>query len=131
MASLNKIMLIGNLTRDPELRYLASGKAMTRMGLAVNRTWTDKDGKRQEEASFFNLVAFDKRAETLAKYSKKGDRLFVEGRLDARTVTNDKGETHTYHDININEFQFLNSKRDGESKPAQGKTTDDDDIEFA
>lgn len=107
MASLNKVMLIGALTRDPEMRFLANGDAMCRLGLAVNRVWTDKQGRRQEEASFFNLVAFGKRAEILSKYCKKGHRLFVDGRLNARTVTNDKGETRTFHDVQVEGFQFL------------------------
>lgn len=109
MASLNKIMLIGNLTRDPELRYLPGGAPCAKVGIAVTRTWSDSKGDRQEEVSSFNVTAFDKRAELLAKYAKKGNRMFIEGRLSARTVTNDKGETRTFHDIILGDFQFLST----------------------
>ena len=111
--SLNKVLLVGNLTRDPEMRQLAPGRLMVRMGMAVNRQWVDKDGNKCEEASFFNIVAHEEKAEILVKYAKKGRRLFIEGRLTARTVTNDKGETRTYHDITVCEFQFLDRKADG------------------
>lgn len=105
--SFSKVMMVGNLTRDPEIRVLASGQQMCRLGIAVNRVFRDKDGNKREEASFFNLVAFEKRAETLAKYAKKGCRIFVDGRLTARTVQNDRGESRTFHDIVVEGFQFL------------------------
>lgn len=130
MASLNKVMLIGNLTRDPEVRFTATGKAMATFGMAVNRTWLDHDGRKHEEASFFNLVAYEKRAEVIGKYCKKGNRLFVEGRLEARTVTNEKGETRTFHNIVVNEFQFLTPKGSSEpsvpSEPEAGSAGDEE-----
>lgn len=122
MADMNKVMLIGNLTRDPELRFLASGQAMAKLGLAVNRRWKDKDGREQKEVTFFNLVAFEKQAETLAKFCKRGHRLFIDGRLTARTVTNDKGETRTFHDIRIDDFQFLTPS----AKAGSGESTETD-----
>ena len=118
MASLNKVMLIGNLTRDPETRVLAGGGSMTRFSLALNRTWKDKAGEKQEEVTFVNCVAFEKRAETLAQYCKKGHRLFVEGRLSVRAVTNEAGEKRTFTDINVSDFQFLTAKGDGSGKTA-------------
>jgi single-strand DNA-binding protein len=99
---------------------LPSGQAMTQLGIAVNRTWRDKDGSQQEEVSYFNLVAFDKRAETLGKYARKGNRMFVDGRLRARTVQNDKGESRTFHDVVVEEFQFLG----GTAKASEAETAD-------
>lgn len=125
MASFNKVMLVGNLTRDPETRMLASGQQMARMGIAVNRRYKDKEGKRHEEASFFNMVAFEKRAETLSRYARKGSLLFVDGRLDARTVQNDRGESRTFHDIVIEDFQFLSpANRGGETGDPRGAAAD-------
>ncbi|MBI2942763.1 MAG: single-stranded DNA-binding protein [Candidatus Wallbacteria bacterium] len=109
----SKVMLVGNLTRDPEVRTLPSGKPMTRLGLAVNRTWLDKDGERREDVSFFNLVAYSRQAECLAKYARKGARLFVDGRLTARTITNDRGEAHTFHDVIVEQFQLLDKRARG------------------
>ena len=135
MASLNRVMLIGNLTRDPEIRYLANGQPMARIGLAVSRSWKTKDGKTQESVSFFNLVAFEKRAEILAKHTRKGHRLFVEGELQARTVTNDKGEQRTFHDIRVNGFQFLTnangqkSAADAEAQVATAPNADEPDAQ--
>ena len=114
----SKTLLVGILTRDPETRMLASGQQMTRLGIAVNRRYRDKDGALREEASFFNLVAFEKRAECLAKYGHKGQRIFVDGRLSARTVQNDRGESRTFHDIVVEGFQILDGGKMSTEKPA-------------
>jgi len=109
-ASFNKVILIGNLTRDPELRSLPSGNSIARLGLAVNRTYTDKEGTRKEETTFLDVDAFGKQAETIAKYCKKGSALFVEGRLKL-----DTWEDKTTHErrsklgIVLETFQFLSS----------------------
>jgi len=81
MANLNKVLLIGNLTRDPELKYLPNQTAVCDFGLAVNRTWTGQDGTKKEETTFVDCSCFGKTAEILSKYKKKGDPLFVEGHL--------------------------------------------------
>jgi single-strand DNA-binding protein len=120
-------MLVGNLTRDPELRTLASGQLMVRLGIAVNRKYRDKDGALREEASFFNLVAFEKRAETLGRYAKKGARIFVDGRLQARTVQNDRGESRTFHDIVVEGFQFLDATVKDKPLGTQPEVDDDED----
>ncbi|MBI4870597.1 MAG: single-stranded DNA-binding protein [Candidatus Riflebacteria bacterium] len=113
MGSLNRVMLIGNLTRDPEMRTLPTGAAMALTGIAVNRTYTDRQGNRKDEPTFLNLVAFEKRAEILGKFAKKGRPLFIDGRLRARTVQNDKGESRTFHDVLVEGIQFLDSSRGG------------------
>ena len=81
MASFNKVILAGNLTRDPELRYTPKGTAIARIGLAVNRTWKTETGEMKEEVTFVDVSAFGRQAEVIAQYMKKGRPLLVEGRL--------------------------------------------------
>ena len=81
MASFNKVILAGNLTRDPELRYTPKGTAIARIGLAVNRTWKTETGEMKEEVTFVDVDAFGRQAEVIAQYMKKGRPLLVEGRL--------------------------------------------------
>ena len=82
---LNKSIIIGNLTRDPELKALPSGAQVTSFGLATNRNWKDKDGAKQEQVEFHNIVIFGKQAESSAKYLRKGSQVLVEGRLQTRS----------------------------------------------
>ena len=81
MASFNKVILAGNLTRDPELRYTPKGTAVAKIGLAVNRTWTGEDGQKKEEVNFIDVEAWGRQGEVIAQYMKKGRPLLVEGRL--------------------------------------------------
>ena len=81
MASFNKVILMGNLTRDPELRYTPSGTAIAKLGLAVNRVWRDSEGQQKEEVTFVDVDAFGKQAETIGQYMQKGRPILVEGRL--------------------------------------------------
>ena len=81
MASFNKVILMGNLTRDPEMRYTPSGTAIAKLGLAVNRVWRDTEGQQKEETTFVDVDAFGKQAETLGQYMQKGRPILVEGRL--------------------------------------------------
>jgi len=81
MASFNKVILVGNLTRDPELRYTPKGTAVAKIGLAVNRSWTTETGEKKEEVSFIDVDAFGRQAEVIGQYMKKGRPLLVEGRL--------------------------------------------------
>ena len=82
---INKVMLFGNLTRDPELRALPSGMNVVNFSLATNRTYKDRDGKKQEQTDFHNVVVFGKQADTVNQYLKKGSSVFVEGRLQTRS----------------------------------------------
>lgn len=107
MASLSKVMVIGVLTRRFEVKALPSGGPQVRGTLSVMRVFKDRQGNTREEASFFNLLAFGKRAEVLAKYGHKGSRLFVDGRLQARAVVNEEGCSRTEHVILVEGFQFL------------------------
>src|SRR3974390_1631248 len=81
MASFNRVILAGNLTRDPELRYTPKGTAIARIGLAINRTWKNEAGETKEEVTFVDVDAFGRQAEVIAQYMKKGKPLLVEGRL--------------------------------------------------
>jgi single-strand DNA-binding protein len=84
MAGLNKVMLIGNLGADPEMRYTANGQAVTTFNIAVNRNWTGRDGERREETEWVTVVCWEKLAETVSQYLQKGRRAYVEGRLQTR-----------------------------------------------
>lgn len=107
MASLNKVFLIGNLTRDPELRYTAGGMAVANLGMAMNRVYKGKDGEKKEEACFVRVVVWGRQAETCGQYLTKGSPLFVEGRLQSRSwETDDKQKRSTLEVVALN-VQFL------------------------
>lgn len=103
---LNKVYLIGNLTQDPEFKALPSGSSVASFSLATNRTWTDKQGQRQETAEYHNIVAYGKQAETISQYLKKGSLLFVEGRLQTRSWEAQDGQKKYRTEIIVDTFQF-------------------------
>ena len=106
---LNKAIIIGNLTRDPELKSLPSGEKVCNFSVATNRTWKDKDGNRQESAEFHNVVVFGKQAETTAQYMKKGSQILVEGRIQTRSWDDkDSGEKKYKTEIVAENIQFGN-----------------------
>ncbi len=107
MANLNKVFLIGRLTRDPELRYTPSGSAVASFGIAVNREYTAKDGNKKEDPCFVNLVVWGKRAEICAEYLKKGSTIFVEGRLSYRKWETSEKERRSMLEVHVENFQFL------------------------
>jgi single-strand DNA-binding protein len=109
MANFNKILLAGNLTRDPQLSYLPSQTAVVEFGLAVNRTWTGKDGQKKEETCFIDCRAFAKQAETINKYLKKGSPVLIEGRLKFDSWTGQDGSKRSKHSVVVETFQFLGS----------------------
>jgi single-strand DNA-binding protein len=114
MANLNKVMLIGNITRDLELRYLPSNQMpVCDFGLAINRNWTGQDGVKKEEVTFVDCSTFGKVAEILAKYKKKGDPLFVEGRLKLDQWEKE-GVKHSKLKVVVENFQFLNRAAPGQ-----------------
>jgi single-strand DNA-binding protein len=107
MANFNKVFLMGNLTRDPQLSYLPSQTAVVEFGLAVNRRWTGKDGVKKEDVCFVDCTAFGKTAETINKYLKKGQGLFMEGRLTYDTWTAQDGSKRSKHRVTVEAFQFI------------------------
>ena len=113
--SLNKVLLIGNLTRDPELRYTPQGTAVCTLGLATNRSWQTDTGDKREETEFHRLVAWSKLAELCSQLLFKGRKIFVEGRLQTRQWTGQDGNQRQTTEIVIDEMMILDSKRMGES----------------
>lgn len=106
MASLNKVLMIGNLTRDPELRYVPSGAPVATFGLAVNRTFVTQHGDKKDEVCFVRIVVFGKQAESCSQYLTKGRPVFVEGRLRYRAWEQD-GQKRSTLDIVADRVQFL------------------------
>lgn len=112
--SLNKVTLIGNLTRDPELRYTPSGTAVCTFGLATNRQWVTESGERKEDAEFHRLVAWQKLAEICGKFLSKGRKIYVDGRIQTRTWTGQDGQQRQTTEIVVEDMIILDSRRDGE-----------------
>jgi single-strand DNA-binding protein len=125
MASYNKVILMGNLTRDPELKYLPSGTAVARLGLAVSHSYTDRQsGEKKEEVCFIDLDAFGKTAETMNEYLQKGRPVLIEGRLRYRTWETDDGQKRGKHDVFVERFQFVDSRQGGDEPGAYGQSGD-------
>ena len=118
-ANFNKVILAGNLTRDPEMRYTPKGTAITKIGLALNRTWKTETGETKEEVTFVDVDAFGRQAEVIAQYMKKGRPLLVEGRLrldqwdDKQT-----GQKRSRLGVVLESFSFLDSGRGDNAAPA-------------
>ena len=111
MASFNKVILIGNLTRDPELRVTANGNSICKIGIAVNRTFMTRDGERREETTFIDIDAFGKQAEVIGKYLSKGRPLMVEGRLKLDQWESE-GQKRSRLGVVLENFQFLSPRED-------------------
>jgi single-strand DNA-binding protein len=107
MVNLNRVFLIGNLTKDPELRYAPSGTAVANLRMAVNHQYTNSQGEKVEEASFFNVVVWGRQAETCCEYLKKGRAVFVEGRLRSRNWETPEGQKRSTVEVVANRVQFL------------------------
>lgn len=107
MASLNKVLLIGNLTRDPELRYIPSGSAVASFTLAMNRVFKLQTGEKKEEVSFVRVVVWGRMAEICNEYLKKGNPVFVEGRLQSRSWDGPDGQKKSTLEVIANNVQFL------------------------
>ncbi len=107
---LNKIMLIGNLGRDPELNVTAEGTPVTKFSLAVSRNYTTKSGERKEETEWFNIVAWEKLAETCERYLHKGSKVYIEGRLTQRKYTDREGVQRTSVDVIASGMEMLTPK---------------------
>lgn len=104
--NLNKVFIIGNLTRDPELRTLPSGGSVTSFGVATNRVWKNQQGEKQEDTQFHNIVVFGKQADTVAQYLKKGSSVLVEGRLQTRNWEAQDGAKRNKTEIVAERVQF-------------------------
>jgi len=118
MANFNKVLLLGNLTRDPQLSYLPSQTAVVDFGLAVTRTWTGQDGSKKDETCFVDCRAFGKQAETIQKYCQKGKQLLVEGRLKFDQWTGQDGSKHSKHRVVVESFQFVGAPGARQAAPS-------------
>ncbi|MGI8608061.1 MAG: single-stranded DNA-binding protein [Candidatus Dormibacteria bacterium] len=130
--TLNKAMLIGRLTRDPEMRYTPSGAAVTNFSIATNRYGTDASGEKKEFADFHNIVAWNqgKRnlAEICAQFLKKGSLVYVEGRLQTRSWEGQDGQKKSRTEINVTDVEFLESRRDSAMGEGGGAPISDDEF---
>ncbi len=113
--SLNKVLLIGNLTRDPELRYTPQGTAVCSFSIATNRQWATDSGEKKEDVEFHRLVAWNKLAEICAQLLKKGRKVYIEGRLQTRNWTGQDGSQRSTTEVVVTDMILLDSKREGES----------------
>jgi len=122
--SLNKVQLIGNLTRDPELRYTPTGAAVCTIGLATNRQWTTESGEKKEETEFHRVIAWNKLAELCSQLLSKGRKIFVEGRLRTNTWQTQDGTQRSTTEIVIEDMIILDSRRPmtGEGAPVGAPT---------
>ena len=147
MPNYNKVILMGNLTRDPEVRYASSGSAIAKLSIAVNRYWRNKDGQQQEETTFVDVDAFGRQAETISQYLKKGRPIMIEGRLKLdQWEDKQTGQKRSKLGVVLDRFEFIDSRGDGGggggadiSQPdapagspqsADGGSPDDDDVPF-
>lgn len=111
----NKVILMGNLTRDVEMRSTASGQSVANFSLAVSRSWKNQQGETQEQTSFINCVAWGKPGEIIAQYVKKGNPLLVSGRLDQRSYEDKDGNKRQSVEVNVEDFNFIGGGRSDDS----------------
>ena len=126
MASLNKVLLIGNLTKDPELRYTPNGTAVTNLRIAVNRKFKDRTGELKEDTCFVTVTAWDKQAEICNQYLHKGRAVFVEGILQSRSWETNDGQKRSTIDVRAERIQFLGPPKveGGQGAPSEGGAKD-------
>jgi single-strand DNA-binding protein len=135
-SSLNKVMIIGNVGRDPEMRYTPDGTPTAKFSVAVSRQWTTPDGEKKEETEWFNVVTWRKLAETCGNYVYKGQKVYVEGRLQTRKWTDPQGVEKRYTDLVANQVVFLGKPKGSagagdEEAPVAAEDSDDaGDIPF-
>jgi single-strand DNA-binding protein len=121
--SLNRVILIGNLTRDPELKYTPAGTAVCTFGIATNRSWTTADGQTKEDVQYHRIVAWQKLAELCGKLLTKGRKVYLEGRLTYRNFTGKDGQPRTVAEIVLDDFIVFG---DGKKGPEEAKTENEE-----
>jgi len=129
MANLNKVFLIGNLTRDPELRYIPSGAAVASFGMAANRNYLTQTGEKKQEVCFVRIVVWGRQAETCNQYLTKGSPVFVEGRLQYRAWESE-GQKRSTLEVKADRVQFLGRPRSSEEGSGQQAEQVEPDINF-
>ena len=128
--SLNKVMIIGRLGRDPEMRYTPSGRPVTTFSVATDRNWNTSDGERRSETEWFNIVAWSNLAEICKQYLTKGQLVYVEGRLQSRRWEDQEGNKRTSVEIVANEMIMLSDRRESNNNPEQAATEAEDEFPF-
>jgi single-strand DNA-binding protein len=118
MASVNKVILIGNLGRDPEVRYMPSGDAVANITIATTETWKDKAGEKQEQTEWHRVAMFGKTAEIAGEYLKKGSQVYIEGKLQTRKWTDKEGQERYTTEIRADRMQMLGSRSGGSERMA-------------
>ena len=127
-ATFNKVLLIGRLTRDPELKYTPSGTAVANFGLAINRTYKDTNGEKVEDVCFIDIVAWERLAEVASEYLAKGRQAFIEGRLQMHIWEKEDGEKRSKLEVVAQNVQFLDGSKINEGK--EGADEADKDVPF-
>ena len=136
MAGLNKVMVIGNVGTDPEMRYTANGRAVTSFRVAANRSYTTPDGERREETEWFSVVAWQKLAEQCSQYLQKGRRVYVEGRLQTRSWDTPDGQRRFRTEVIADRVIFLDRAtgvplpEEGEAETREAETTEAEALPF-
>src|SRR5512143_2533039 len=124
---LNKVMIIGNLGRDPEMRYTPSGRPVTTFSVATSRTWNTSEGEKHVETEWFNVVAWSSLAEICKQYLTKGQQVYIEGRLQTRHWDDPEGNKHTSVEIVANEMIILGDRREA-GETAESETVEEDEF---
>jgi len=130
---INKAILLGNLGRDPEIRSTTSGRQVANFSLATTRRWTDRDGNRQEQTEWHNIVCFGRQAEIAGQYLTRGKQIYVEGRIQTNSWEDRQtGETKYRTEIICDNFQMLGQRGQAQSQQSQelGPESEDEDIPF-
>lgn len=127
----NRVILIGNLTRDPELRYTPNNTAVADFGLAVNRNYQDGSGDWQEETTFVDITVWGRQAENASQYLEKGNRVFLEGRLRLDQWETDSGESRSKHGVTAERLSFLDSEGGPDAESGEAESPDEilDDVD--
>ena len=125
---LNKVMIVGNLTKDPELKQLPSGSSVANFSVATNRTWKDSNGAKQEDVEYHNIVIFGKMAETVAQYMRKGSQLMIEGRLQTKMW--EKDGVKKYRTEIVAESVQFGSKPKGGSEDRQEDSSESQTVDY-
>jgi single-strand DNA-binding protein len=125
MANFNRVILLGNLTRDPELRYTPNNAPVCSFDLAINRNYTTQAGERREEVCYVTIVAWGKQAETCNEYLSKGRPALVEGRLSLRSWETPDGQKRSKHEVVADRVQFLGSRKGAEAETAPSPGEDE------
>jgi single-strand DNA-binding protein len=127
---LNKVMVIGHLGKDPEMRFTPSGRPVTTFSVAVSRSWNTADGERRSETEWFNIVSWGNLAEICNQYLHKGQQVYIEGRLQTRRWQDKEGQKHTSVEVVANEMMMLGDRRDRNDQSREESTEEDNVSEL-